>query len=135
MAIASLAPAFNRSKEILAEKSARAGFKLVPDISEEKQANRKFMAIVASVLGFIFLLTLLFINTLLAQDAFKLAHLKLEAKIVSDQREAIARHIDQVSSPQSLARAASALGMKPSETPIFLNLQQVTSPQRSLGNG
>ena len=63
MAIASLAPAFNRSKEILAEKSARAGFKLVPDISEEKQANRKFMAIVASVLGFIFLLTLLFINT------------------------------------------------------------------------
>jgi hypothetical protein len=75
------------------------------------------------------------INTLLAQDAFQLTHLKFEAKMVSDQREAIARAIDEKSSPEALSRAAIALGMKPSETPTFLNLDQPSANQGSLGNG
>jgi hypothetical protein len=70
-------------------------------------------------LGF---LALLGVNTLLAQDAFTLSNLKIEAKMVADQRDALTRKIDSHSSPESLARAATALGMKPSETPIFLNL-------------
>jgi cell division protein FtsB len=61
---------------------------------------------------------------LLAQDAFELTSLKLEAKLVSDEREAIARQMDKLSSPDALARAATELGMKPSETPIFLSLDK-----------
>jgi hypothetical protein len=67
---------------------------------------------------------LLLINTLLAQDAFELTHLKLEAKLVSDEREAIARQMDKISSPEALAKAATDLGMKPSETPTFLSLDK-----------
>jgi hypothetical protein len=67
---------------------------------------------------------LLLINTLLAQDAFELTSLKLEAKLVSDEREAIARQMDKLSSPDALARAATELGMKPSETPTFLSLDK-----------
>jgi hypothetical protein len=67
---------------------------------------------------------LLLINTLLAQDAFELTHLKLEAKLVSDEREAIARQINTISSPEALAKAATDLGMKPSETPTFLSLDK-----------
>jgi hypothetical protein len=67
---------------------------------------------------------LLLINTLLAQDAFELTSLKLEAKLVSDEREAIARQMDKLSSPDALARAASELGMKPSENPTFLSLDK-----------
>ena len=78
---------------------------------------------------------LLFINTLLAQDAFELSHLKLEAKMVSDQKEAIAREIDRKSSPEALAHAATVLGMKQSDTPIFLNLNQVTPVLRRSKNG
>jgi hypothetical protein len=67
---------------------------------------------------------LLLINTLLAQDAFELTSLKLEAKLISDEREAIARQIDKISAPDALAKSAAGLGMKPSENPTFLSLDK-----------
>jgi hypothetical protein len=97
----------------------------VPDLSDGKQADRKFFAIFVSVVGGIGLMLLLLINTLLAQDAFELTNLKLEAKLVSDEREAIARQIDKISSPEALANSATALGMKPSENPTFLSLDKL----------
>jgi hypothetical protein len=124
MAMTAFAPAITRSKEILAEKSSQVALKLVPDLSEGKQADRKFFATFVSIVGASGLMFLLLINTLLAQDAFELTNLKLEAKLVSDEREAIARQIDTLSSPESLANSATALGMKPSETPTFLELNK-----------
>ena len=118
------APVITRSKEILAEKSSQVVLKLVPDISSGKQANRKFFARFVTVVGVIGLMFLLLINTLLAQDAFELTGLKLEAKLISDEREAIARQIDKLSSPEALAKAATDLGMKPSENPTFLSLDK-----------
>jgi hypothetical protein len=124
MAMTAFAPAITRSKEILAEKSSQVVLKLVPDVSEGKQANRKFFARFVTVVGVIGLLFLLLINTLLAQDAFELTNLKLEAKLVSDEREAIARQMDKISSPEALAKAANDLGMRPSENPTFLSLDK-----------
>ena len=124
MAMTAFAPAITRSKEILAEKSSQVVLKLVPDISSGKQADRKFFATFVTVVGVIGLMFLLLINTLLAQDAFELTSLKLEAKLVSDEREAIARQMDKLSSPDALARAATELGMKPSENPTFLSLDE-----------
>jgi hypothetical protein len=124
MAMTAFAPAITRSKEIFAEKSSQVVLKLVPDLSSGKQADRKFFAKFVTVVGVIGLMFLLLINTLLAQDAFELTSLKLEAKLVSDEREAIARQMDKLSSPDALARAATELGMKPSETPTFLSLDK-----------
>jgi hypothetical protein len=124
MAMTAFAPAITRSKEILAEKSSQVVLKLVPDVSEGKQANRRFFARFVTVVGVIGLMFLLLINTLLAQDAFELTNLKLEAKLVSDEREAIARQMDKISSPEALAKAATELGMKPSENPTFLSLDK-----------
>ena len=124
MAMTALAPAITRSKEIFAEKTSQVALKLVPDLSDGKQADRKFFAIFVSAVGGIGLMLLLLINTLLAQDAFELTSLKQEAKLVSDQREAIARQIDKLSSPEALAKSATALGMKPSENPTFLSLDK-----------
>jgi hypothetical protein len=124
MAMTAFAPAITRSKEIFAEKSSQVVLKLVPDISSGKQADRKFFAKFVTVVGVIGLMFLLLINTLLAQDAFELTSLKLEAKLVSDEREAIARKMDKLSSPDALARAATELGMKPSENPTFLSLDK-----------
>ena len=124
MAMTALAPAITRSKEIFAEKTSQVAIKLVPDLSDGKQADRKFFAIFVSIVGGIGLMLLLLINTLLAQDAFELTSLKLEAKLVSDEREAIARQIDKISSPDALAKSATALGMKPSENPTFLSLDK-----------
>lgn len=124
MAMTAFAPAITRSKEIFAEKSSQVVLKLVPDVSSGKQADRKFFATFVTVVGVIGLMFLLLINTLLAQDAFELTSLKLEAKLVSDEREAIARQMDRLSSPDALARAATELGMKPSENPTFLSLDK-----------
>lgn len=124
MAMTAFAPAITRSKEIFAEKSSQVVLKLVPDMSSGKQADRKFFATFVTVIGAIGLMFLLLINTLLAQDAFELTYLKLEAKLVSDEREAIARQINTISSPEALAKAATDLGMKPSETPTFLSLDK-----------
>ena len=124
MAMTALAPAITRSKEIFAEKTSQVALKLVPELSDGKQADRKFFALCVSVVGGIGLMLLLLINTLLAQDAFELTSLKLEAKLVSDEREAIARQIDKISSPDALAKSATALGMKPSENPTFLSLDK-----------
>ena len=124
MAMTAFAPAITRSKEIFAEKSSQVVLKLVPDVSSGKQADRKFFAKFVTVVGVIGLMFLLLINTLLAQDAFELTGLKLEAKLVSDEREAIARQMDKLSSPDALAKAATELGMKPSETPTFLHLDK-----------
>ena len=124
MAITAFAPAITRSKEILAEKSSQVVLKLVPDVSSGKQADRKYFAKFVTVVGIIGLMFLLLINTLLAQDAFELTSLKLEAKLISDEREAIARQIDKISAPDALAQSATDLGMKPSENPTFLSLDK-----------
>jgi len=124
MAMTAFAPAITRSKEIFAEKSSQVVLKLVPDLSSGKQADRKFFAKFVTVIGVIGLMLLLLINTLLAQDAFELTSLKLEAKLISDEREAIARQIDKISSPDALAKSAINLGMKPSENPTFLSLDK-----------
>ena len=135
MAKTALAPAGTRSRQILVQKTSQVALKLLPDISEDKQADRKLFATFVSCVGIVGLLILLFINTLLAQDAFKLTHLKLQVKMVSDEREAIARQIDEQSSPEAVANAAIALGMKPSETPIFLNIDTPAPPNASISNG
>ncbi|MEY3635916.1 MAG: hypothetical protein RL147_345 [Actinomycetota bacterium] len=132
MALTSLAPAVTRSRKILTEKTAEVALKLVPEPSVGKQADRRFFAVFVSIVGVLGLLLLLLINTLLAQDAFKLSELKAEAKLVSDQREAIAREIDAISSPESLAQKAAELGMKPSKVPNFLDLS--SNPEKDVIN-
>lgn len=115
-------PVLARSKEIVAQRSSEALLKLVPDVSNGARATHRYFATFLSVVSVLGLLVLLFVNTLLAQDAFTLSNLKADAKAVADQREAIARSMDEVSSPAALAAAAAALGMKPSQSPVFLNL-------------
>jgi hypothetical protein len=110
-------------KRQVVERTAQVIHATFPQVSVAQQASRKYFAIFASSVGIIGFLALLGVNTLLAQDAFTLSNLKVEAKMVADQRDAVTRKIDSYSAPEALAQAATALGMKPSETPIFLNLQ------------
>ena len=120
------APAITRSRELIAEKTNQVALKIVTNDSESKQADRKFFALFISVSSVVGVAVLLLINTLLAQDAFELSRLKAESRLVSDQREALARAIERSSSPSALAHSAYVLGMRPSDSPIFLNLDAST---------
>jgi hypothetical protein len=117
-------PAKNRKP--VGERTAEVILGLFPDVSSGARATQKYFAkflTIVSVLGF---LTLLGINTLLAQDAFTLSNLKYEAKQLADQRDAINRSIDSYAAPENLAAAATLIGMRPSETPVFLDLTPAT---------
>ena len=123
-----LAPAITRSKQKVIERSSEVALRLVPKIDIEKRADQKVFILFLTAVGAMGLVALLFINTLLAQDAFKLSKLQLEARLITDQREAFIRQLDLVSSPVALASAATKLGMKPSENPQFLNLDAPITP-------
>jgi len=135
MAITAFAPVVTRSRELIAEKTNQVALKIVTSNTEVKQADRKFFALFITAVGIFGFVLLLVINTFLAQDAFELSKLKAESRLISDQREAIDRSIDQISSPISLASAATKLGMRPSDAPIFLNLDAIPKAKGVVKNG
>ena len=118
---ASQKPAMKAKKQV-SERTAEIISGLFTEVTPGARATHKFFATFLTVVGLVGFLTLLCINTFLAQDAFTLSNLKIEAKSVADQRDAINRQIDSHAAPEKLAAAAVALGMRPSETPVFLNL-------------
>jgi len=122
MAMTAIAPAITKTTTRVAHRSTLAALRIVADSSAGNQAERRFFALFITALGSVFLLGLLFINTLLAQDAFELSKLQADLKLSSDQYEAVSHEIERISSPAVLAHEAQKLGMKPSLTPTFLNL-------------
>ena len=112
----------SKAKRPVTERTAEVISGFFPEITPGARATHKYFATFLTVVGLVGFLALLGINTLLAQDAFTLSKLKTEAKSVADQRDAINLQIDSHAAPEKLAAAAAALGMRPSETPVFLNL-------------
>ena len=122
-------PAKNRKP--VGERTAEVILGLFPDVSSGARATQKYFAKFLTIVSLLGFLALLGINTLLAQDAFTLSNLKYEAKQLADQRDAINRSIDSYAAPENLAAAATLLGMRPSETPVFLDL----TPGTGVTNG
>ena len=125
MAIFDFAPAIERSRKAVSQKTAKAVLRLVPEMESGKQASDKGFVIAISSIFITGLLALLIINTALAQDAFKLQQLKQQATVLADQREAILRQVAEKSSPENLAASAAKLGMVASTNPRFLDLSAV----------
>ena len=69
------------------------------------------------------LLSLLMLNTLAAQDAFRLHDLQRTSATLGDTEQQLRTSLEEQSSPASLAARARALGMVPSGTPAFLRLR------------
>ena len=124
MALSALAPAFERSRKVVFEKSSRAVLKLVPELKPvpgERATDRVYYGVIGAILA-CGLLGLLGINILLGNDAVKICELKLEALSLNEEREAALRELDRISSPETLAHSARELGMVPSSTPTFLDI-------------
>lgn len=68
------------------------------------------------------LLTLLLINTALAQGSFRLHDLQATSDRLADTQQALRESIDAAAAPQRLAEQARALGMVPSESAAFVRL-------------
>ena len=122
-----------RERKAVTERTAEIILGFFPDVNSGARATHKYFAKFLTIVSLVGFLALLGINTLLAQDAFTLSNLKLEAKQVADQRDAITRSIDSYAAPENLAALATELGMRPSETPVFLDLTAATESGVSRG--
>jgi hypothetical protein len=69
------------------------------------------------------LLGLLALNTMLAQDAFRLHRLSQQGKVLADREQVLQREVEAMRTPGALAARATALGMVPAGPPAFLRLQ------------
>ena len=68
------------------------------------------------------LLGLLVLNTVLAQDSFRLHALQAQAKDLTMREQALQRSVDGMQAPAELARRAEEQGMVPGGPPVFLHL-------------
>lgn len=129
MAIFDFAPAIERSRKVVSETTAKAVLRLVPELESGKKASNRGFVIAISSIFLLGLLSLLIINTALAQDAFKLQQLKQQATVLTDQREAILRQVAEKSSPENLAISAEKLGMIASTNTRFLDISNKSANQ------
>ncbi|SEF51216.1 hypothetical protein SAMN04489712_101257 [Thermomonospora echinospora] len=67
------------------------------------------------------LVSLLLLNTVLAQDAFELTRLQRSVKLLDQERQALESDIAREESPERLARKAENLGMEPSAPVAFVD--------------
>lgn len=126
MALPVLAPAINRTRKAITHSSQRAILRLVPELETGKTVTNRSLTVLVTICLVVVMLLMFVISSLSTQDAFTLAKLQRQAQTLSDERDAINREIAYKSSPSYLAAAAIKLGMKPSQQPLFLEINSNT---------
>ena len=93
---------------------------LVP--KRRSSASRAPFAVVLVCLLAGGLLGLLLLNTLVAQQSFRLHDLAKQAAVLQEQEQALTRQVQTLQAPGELASRATRLGMVPGGPPAFLRL-------------
>ena len=99
----------------------RPHLRMVSPLRPERASRGVFALVVTTVLA-IGMLSILLINTSLAQGAFTISELKSEQSALLQQEEALTEAVAAIAAPESLERQARAMGMVPSENPVFLDV-------------
>jgi hypothetical protein len=99
----------------------RTGYLRLVTARRSSAARAPFVATVVVILA-AGLLGLLLLNTVLAQDAFRLHALQIQGRVLADHEQTLQREVERLQSPQSLAARAGRLDMVPGGPPAFLRL-------------
>jgi hypothetical protein len=87
-----------------------------------ERASRGVFALVVGGLLILGMVGILVINTSLAQGAFTISELQAQRATLTQQEQTLAEQVAGAAAPESLEQRARAMGMVPSETPVFLSL-------------
>ncbi|MFA1542208.1 hypothetical protein [Actinomadura monticuli] len=118
---ASTAAAKAAVKKPAVKKNVRAAAVRPRPAAVQRAAPRTpFVLLIIGLLGGA-LVSLLLLNTVLAEDAFTLTRLQQSNKQLEQQRQAYEEDIAREGSPAGLAEKAKALGMKEAEDPAFFD--------------
>ena len=99
----------------------RPQLRLVSPLRPERASRGVFALIVTGLLG-LGLIAMLIINTQLAQGAFVVSDLNQQLQQLQEQEAVLNEEVAAVAAPSALSSRARALGMIPSETPVFLRM-------------
>lgn len=123
-----IAPFIARPRRRPAPASGRPASTRVPAAKTPRAATR-VRPIRAGVFGVFVgiillagLVTMLVINTSLAQGAFRVSELKKQSTDLVQQQQALEKAVAEQQTPGNLETRARALGMVPQSTPVFLRL-------------
>ncbi len=97
-----------------------ASLRLVPQRRSSAAKAPFVVAVVVLLVGG--LLGLLLLNTVVAQDAFRLHDLQKQGQVLGDREQALAKQVRAMQAPGSISDRALALGMVPGGVPVFLRL-------------
>ncbi|MBI1351870.1 MAG: hypothetical protein GC156_12210 [Actinomycetales bacterium] len=102
-------------------KSARPHLRMVAPLRPERASRGVFALLVTGLLG-IGMVLILVINTSLAQGAFTVSELQGQQAELAQREQALGEQLAAAAAPDRLEAQARALGMVPSENPVFLNV-------------
>lgn len=102
-------------------RASRPHLRMVSPLRAER-AGRGVFALVVTGLLIVGMVVILVINTSLAQGAFTISELQAERATLTQQEQTLAEAVAAAGAPESLEQRARALGMVPSENPVFLRL-------------
>lgn len=102
-------------------RSARPHLRMVSPLRPERASRGVFALVVTGLLG-VGMVLILVINTSLAQGAFTVSELKAEQAVLSQQEQTLSEAVAAAAAPESLEEQARALGMVPTEVPVFLDV-------------
>jgi hypothetical protein len=102
-------------------RSSRPHLRMVSPLRAERASRGGFALVVTGML-ILGMIVILVINTSLAQGAFTVSELQAERATLTQQEQTLSQAVAAAAAPDSLEQQARALGMVPSETPVFLRL-------------
>lgn len=102
-------------------RSSRPNLRMVSPLRPER-ASRGVFALVVVGLLIVGMIVILVINTSLAQGAFTVSELQSKQSQLLQQEQALSQTVAAAAAPETLERAARAMGMVPSQNPVFLKL-------------
>jgi len=99
---------------------SRPHLRMVSPLRAER-ASRGMFALIVTGLLIVGMVVILVINTTIAQGAFTVSELQAQQATLAQQEQELSRSIADAAAPDALEQKARAMGMVPSESPVFLN--------------
>jgi outer membrane murein-binding lipoprotein Lpp len=101
-------------------RASRPHLRMVSPLRAER-ASRGMFALIVTGLLIVGMVVILVVNTTIAQGAFTVSELQAQQASLTQQEQALSRSIAAAAAPDALEQRARAMGMVPSESPVFLN--------------
>lgn len=93
-------------------------------VTPEEHAGSAWFPVLCTALLLAGLAAVLGLNTAMAQDSFEVTAMEARSAELADTQAALEQSINNHSSPQNLATEARALGMVPSDTAAFIDIEK-----------